>query len=237
MNGPTETMKMIRPASLALLSLACLLGQVSPARAENLGAQSYLLTLDRLPRHSWAGFGVYLGDGKILTAEHVIGEPPRSIPDAEIAGVTLPTTLVRRGRFEDIDLAELSVDPNALPEPIKSLPPLPICAADPIMGTFVEVVTPNGIAPSHIVSSDVLPPELFSPAVIAEFPTLIADVYSTGNSGSGVFDPGQACLLGIISRKIELTRTEFVNGLPVKHVEPLAKYFVGPIVIRRFLGY
>jgi hypothetical protein len=31
---------------------------------------------------------------------------------------------------------------------------------------------------------------------------VISDVATTGNSGSGVFDAGQKCLLGIMSRKI-----------------------------------
>ena len=34
------------------------------------------------------------------------------------------------------------------------------------------------------------------------FSTVISDVATTGNSGSGVFDAGQKCLLGIMSRKI-----------------------------------
>jgi S1-C subfamily serine protease len=198
--------------------------------------QPYTLILDRLPRHSWSGFAVYLGDGKILTAEHVIGEPPNPPPYAEIAGRTLPTAVVRRGRFADVDLAELSVDINSLPASIRALPPLPICPADPVVGIPVLVIIPNQIAISHIVSSEVLPPWLFSPSLIAQFPTLIGDVNTTGNSGSGVFDPALGCLLGIMSRKITLTHTDFVDGVPVKHVQPLAKYFVGPMVIRHFLG-
>jgi hypothetical protein len=35
-----------------------------------------------------------------------------------------------------------------------------------------------------------------------KFSTLISDVATTGNSGSGVFDAGNKCLLGIMSRKI-----------------------------------
>jgi hypothetical protein len=34
---------------------------------------------------------------------------------------------------------------------------------------------------------------------------VIKDVATTGNSGSGVFDLGQKCLLGIMSRKISVT--------------------------------
>jgi hypothetical protein len=48
-------------------------------------------------------------------------------------------------------------------------------------------------ARSHIVSPQILP------ELRGKFPTLIGDVATTGNSGSGV--PKHKCLLGIMSRK------------------------------------
>ena len=60
-----------------------------------------------------------------------------------------------------------------------------------------------------------------------KFSTLVSDVASTGNSGSGVFDPQRKCLLGIISRKIS---TESPEGL-----KDVAKYFVPANEIRDFL--
>jgi hypothetical protein len=35
---------------------------------------------------------------------------------------------------------------------------------------------------------------------------VISDVATTGNSGSGVFDAGSKCLLGIVSRKLFVRR-------------------------------
>ena len=227
-------MKITRARAIILSLSICAAFLTSSAAAT--GWQSYAITVVRLPRHSWSGFGVYLGDGKILTAQHVVGNFLLSKPYVEIGGRTLATTLIREGSFADVDLAELGVEVDALPAEVRSLPPLPICPADAVVGTRVDVVTPAQIAQSHIISANTLPPRLFSPAVIAQFPTLIGDVYSTGNSGSGVFNTGAACFLGIISRKIELTETDIVDGTPVKHVVPLAKYFVGPLVIQRFLG-
>jgi hypothetical protein len=52
---------------------------------------------------------------------------------------------------------------------------------------------------------------------------LIADVASTGNSGSGVFDQTRKCLLGIMSRKF------------VSDGRDIAKYFVPANEIREFL--
>jgi hypothetical protein len=206
-------------------------GAPPPARL-----QAYTLTLVRLPLHAWVGNAVYLGKGRILTAAHVAGHYGNPPPPVDFAGVTLTTTRIKQGRFEDIDLAELAVDPNALPKPIQALPPLPICGDDPDIGTEVLVITPTQIASSHTVSSAVLPDRLFPPDVIQEFPTLIADVYSTGNSGSALFDRNTGCLLGIMSRKFEVTKVSIIGGAPIKHVFPLAKYFVGPRVIRAFLA-
>ena len=56
-----------------------------------------------------------------------------------------------------------------------------------------------------------------------KFSTLIADVASTGNSGSGVFDPDRKCFHGIMSRKLT------VEG------KDIAKYFVPAAEIREFL--
>jgi hypothetical protein len=60
-----------------------------------------------------------------------------------------------------------------------------------------------------------------------KFGSLISDVASTGNSGSGVFDPQRKCLLGIISRKFS---TDSLQGL-----KDIAKYFVPANEIRDFL--
>jgi hypothetical protein len=60
-----------------------------------------------------------------------------------------------------------------------------------------------------------------------KFTTLIADVATTGNSGSGVFDPSHKCLLGVMSRKIVSQTTEGDKDI--------AKYFVPATAIRDFL--
>lgn len=197
--------------------------------------QAYTLTLVRLPLHNWVGNAVYLGDGRILTASHVAGTIGHPSPVADIAGVTLPTKRLKQGSLDGVDLSLLQVDVDALPKSFLALPRLSICDDDPDIGTPVLVITPKQIAPSRTVGASVLPPSVFSPAVITKFNTLIADVYSTGNSGSAVFDARTGCILGIMSRKIELTKRSGEAGRPVKTVIPLAKYFVGPKLIQGFL--
>ena len=228
---------MHRLITLAITVLWIALAAPGTADASTTPAalQAYTLTLVRLPLHSWIGNAVYLGDGRILTASHVAGTIGHPSPVADIAGVTLPTTRLKQGHLEDIDLSLLKVDVKALPKTFLALPKLAICNDDPDIGTPVLVITPKQIATSRTVSSSVLSTRIFAPAVIAKFNTLIADVYSTGNSGSVVFDQSSGCVLGIMSRKIELTKMSTAIGHPVKTVTPLAKYFVGPKLIRAFL--
>jgi hypothetical protein len=56
---------------------------------------------------------------------------------------------------------------------------------------------------SHIVSPQLVPYTLRS-----KFSTLIDDVATTGNSGSGAFDPNRKCLLGIVSWKFTTGATK-----------------------------
>ena len=59
---------------------------------------------------------------------------------------------------------------------------------------------------------------------------VIKDVATTGNSGSGVFDAGGKCLLGIMSRKI-LIRPNGADG----ETRDIAKYFVPAATIAAFI--
>jgi hypothetical protein len=61
---------------------------------------------------------------------------------------------------------------------------------------------------------------------------VIRDVATTGNSGSGVFDAGQKCLLGIISLKIYQTPS---NEAPESEHKDIAKYFVPASIIQAFI--
>ncbi len=66
--------------------------------------------------------------------------------------------------------------------------------------------------------------------------TAIADVASTGNSGSGVFNSVKGCLMGIMSRKIQVNKTTVKNGRRDAQLVDLAKYFVPAAQIRAFLA-
>jgi S1-C subfamily serine protease len=165
-------------------------------------------------------YGVYLGQGLIITAAHVVGSPN---PPVRIAGLDLSGKVIKLSPFEIFDLALLSVDEEKLPISLR-LRRMPLCQRPPFVGEPVVVAIPEATARSQIVSPLSIPPDLRQ-----RFSTAIKDVATTGNSGSGVFDANRKCLLGIMSRKISVTPA---GGREKKDI---AKYFVPASVIRAFI--
>jgi hypothetical protein len=76
-------------------------------------------------------------------------------------------------------------------------------------------------------------PVLLPAKVQKKFSTVIKDVATTGNSRSGVFDAGQKCLLGIMSRKITVSPN---SKAPESEQKDIAKYFVPASTIRAFIS-
>lgn len=202
--------------------------QASQSSSPDADLLIYAAHINRTPSQSWPGFGMYLGNGLVLTAAHVPGNFADTKPRAIIAGKDLPTTLVKQGSLDGVDLTLLSVDPNALPVSMR-MRRLPLCRRPASAGEAVVVVTPESA-----VRSRVLPPSAVPPDLRGRFATVIGDVAATGNSGSGVLDAGRGCLLGIISRKISVTRRGVRPGAPVKTMD-IAKYFVPADDIRAFI--
>ena len=102
------------------------------------------------------------------------------------------------------------------------LPRMQLCEAPPWPGDPVIVVDTGRASRSRIVSPQVLPFTLRN-----KFSTLIGDVATIGNSGSGVFDPSRKCLVGFMSQK-------FTSHMP-EGDRDTAKYVVPAAAIREFL--
>ena len=166
------------------------------------------------------------GRGLVITAAHVVGSASRTKPSVRIAGLDLPATAIREGSFERVDLTLLSIDEQKLPISLQ-MRRMPLCEKPPWVGEPVIVAVPEGTARSRIMS-----PLFLQPAYRIKFGTVIADVATTGNSGSGVFDAGNKCLLGIMSRKFQVTPTSAGAGTEPKDI---AKYFVPASTIRAFI--
>jgi S1-C subfamily serine protease len=171
---------------------------------------------------SRSGTGIYFGNGLVLTASHVVGGGP----SVTIAGRQYSARTIKQDTFEQSDLALLSIDEDQLPASLRQRR-LSLCQTPPWPGEDVIVVIPEAAVHSHVISP------MWLPRQAREFSTVISDVASTGNSGSGVFDAKKKCLLGIMSRKISQSFTSKDTGKPA--TVDIAKYFVPVAKIENFL--
>jgi hypothetical protein len=186
----------------------------------------YAVNIIQDPPQSWTGYGIYLGKGLVITAAHVVGSAAHTNPSVRIAGMDLPANSVKEGSFERVDLTLLSIDERKLPIYLQ-MRRLSLCENQPWPGEPVIVAVPEGTARSHVMLPALLPAN-----VQKKFSTVISDVATTGNSGSGVFDAGQKCLLGIMSRKLTV-RPNIATGKAEE--KDIAKYFVPASTIRAFI--
>jgi S1-C subfamily serine protease len=211
------------------LSIACLgeTGASAQAFSGDDDLKAYAVHINRTPQQPWPGYGIYLGNGLVLTASHVAGNFALTKPHVLIAGLDLPASLVKEGTLETVDLTLLSIDTTKLPARL-GLSRLPLCEKAPFAGETVVVAIPERTARSHILSPRAIPPDLRG-----RFDTVISDVATTGNSGSGVFDAWKQCLLGIMSRKISVLRRSTPDTPP--QTIDIAKYFVPVRDIKLFI--
>ena len=169
------------------------------------------------------GHGIYLGKGLIITAAHVVGLLPR----VKIAGNEVAAKIVKRGDLDDVDLTLLSID-EEIPARL-GLGSISLCRNPAGTGEPVFVVLPEKVTQTYVLSQSLLPPN-----IPAKFQTVIRDVGSA-NSGTGVFDAKEKCLLGIVSRKISAVQMKQVNGETVREPIDIAKYFVPAAEIANFM--
>ncbi len=200
---------------------------VARAQSDQPDLKAFAVHINHTPQQSWPGYGVYLGNGLILTAAHVAGNVATTKPHVVVAGQDLPAVLVKQGSLEGVDLTLLSIDGTKLPVSLQ-MRRTPLCERPPYAGQRVVVAIPERTAPSRVLPSEAIPANLR-----AQFDTDIADVATTGNSGSAVFDAANLCLLGIISRKISVTRKPLKLGAPPTTTD-IAKYFVPAATIKAF---
>lgn len=188
---------------------------------------AFAVNIHQTPMQTWGpGYGIYLGKGYFLTAAHVAGRTWFTRPKVTIAGKEYPTRVVKEGQLEATDLTLLAVDENLLPMRLR-LRHIHLCDAPPRPGQDVVTVVPEAVVRSRVIAPERLP------AGAGRFTTAIVDVGKTGNSGSGVFDLKQRCLLGIMSRKISQKRTNLVTRK--EETYDVAKYFVPAAEIAAFV--
>jgi hypothetical protein len=221
-------MRFAKPLCLGFVAATALVCPAHPQDADQ-SLTLYAVHVIRVPKEPWTGYGVYLGDGIVITAAHVAGSSFFHKLFVDIAGQDLPANVIKQGQFSDVDLTLLSVDERQLPVSLR-LRRMTVCKDPPLPGEAVIVAIPEGIARSHVISPSLLPRDL-----APKFRTAISDVATTGNSGSGVFDANKKCLLGIISAKINAFQTITGDGPTMSEPHDVAKYFVPARAIADFI--
>jgi hypothetical protein len=220
-------MKVAIPFYLSLIATAV----AGPAHSQDTDEtlNHYAVHIDRTQMEPLNGYGVYLGNGFVITAAHVVGGGDATKPQIKIAGQRLPTKVIKDGNVNDVDLTLLSVDVHQLPESFASRH-MPLCQNTPKAGEPVIVATPEGVARSYIMSPLQIPP-----SVPAKFRTVIRYIAETGNSGAGVFDAKEKCLLGIISRRISGVLNTPLERQRIQVPVNVAKYYVPVSEIAKFI--
>jgi hypothetical protein len=178
-------------------------------------------------QRQFTGKGIYLGQGMVITAAHVVGHwPVFTHPRVLIAGQDLPAKVIKLGSFEQTDLALLSVEEGRLPISLQ-MRRNPPCQDNPKIGTEVVDVVPGETARFQIIS-----PKLIAPELRSRFNTLIGAPQA---SGSGLFDAERKCLLGIMSAKVPKRKFLMKNGQIVGMADGFAGYFVPATRIANFM--
>jgi hypothetical protein len=178
-------------------------------------------------KKEFIGYGIYLGQGTVITAAHVVGHWPFfTRPRVLIAGLDLPAKVLKISWSEQIDLALLSVDETQLPVSLR-LRRNPLCQRPPLVGMEVIDVIPETTSRSRIIS-----PLLIEPSLRNIYDTLVDDVEA---SGSGIFDAQRKCLLGIASAKVVKFKNQKINGRVAYVPTGFAGYFVSAAKIAKFL--
>jgi hypothetical protein len=176
--------------------------------------------------HQIIEYGIYLGQGIVITAAHVAGNwPSFTHPTVRIAGRDFPTKILKEGSFKQIDLALLAVDQAQLPTSLL-LRRNPLCNSPPRVGMEVIDVVPQGISWVRVIS-----PLSIAPQIQRRFNTLID---TPKPSGSGIFDPERKCLLGIMSAEMPKYGYQLSGGKVVVRPNGFAGYFVPASQIASF---
>jgi hypothetical protein len=221
-------MRLATSLCLGVIVAASLAGPARPQDTDDW-LKVYGVHVDRTPKQSWTGLGIYLGQGIVLTPAHVSGLALWRWPRVNIAGKIYPTRALKDGHFHRMDLTLLSVDVNELPVSL-GLRRLPLCPGPSWPNEQVVIVTQENAVRSFVVPPARLPSDLQS-----EYRTAVRSVPGSGGSGSAVIDANKKCLVGMITRTIDGTETSEEDGRPIGQPVTVAKYFIPASEIASFL--
>jgi len=175
----------------------------------------------------FTGYGVYLGKGYVITAAHVVGHwASFRDPRVRIGTQTFPATVVKEGSFSTTDLALLSIDSADVPIALQ-LRRNPLCRDPPRVGMQAIDVLPDRTSRARVIN-----PLSIAPELQRRYKTLID---SPEQSGSGLYDAGRKCLMGIMSAKMPKLDFQLKGRSLITTPQGFAGYFVPAGQIASFI--
>ncbi len=177
-----------------LLSLLALPAAAEPPDAALVGALGVQIEKPAGDGvHFSQGSGVYLGDGLVLTAAHVITVNPADTSATVVMdGWRNDAKLVATGQ-PSLDLALLRVTPESISLQRRALKPVEACAAGTVPNQPVVVTSLGTVSLSKTVGT-----QIKSNSLNGDWSNILATGYGHGASGGGLFDAQKGCLAGII---------------------------------------
>lgn len=205
---------MIRTLAFLLAVIAAAPAFAEPEGAALVGALGVqIMKPSGQPGINVQGSGVYLGNGLVLTAAHVI-KPNPTLPTATVVmdGIQTEAKVAAIGQGA-VDLALLKIEPGEISHQRRALEPLKVCDLGTAPNQYVVVAAEGVISTSKTIGS---PVQL--PASTGTWSNVLSTGYGHGSSGGGVFDALKGCLAGIIIVAVSGPGVELTQFVPAPEI-------------------
>ena len=170
--------------------------------------------------HFSQGSGIFLGDGLVLTAAHVITPNPQVSTASVIMDGWRTDARLLATAPDGLDLALLKINSGDLSLRRRQLPPTVLCATGTGPNQPVIVAAQGTLSLSRTVGAPIR-----SNALNGDWSTILATGYSPGASGGGVFDAQNGCLAGILIIEATGPGIALTEFLPAVKIGPFLAPF------------
>jgi S1-C subfamily serine protease len=162
--------------------------------------------------HFSQGSGVYLGNGLILTAAHVVTvDPANPVSSVVLDGWKTDARLIAAG--QSVDLALLRVEPGELSRQRREMRPLDVCTLGTAPNQPVIVAALGSVTLSKTIGAPVK-----STTLNGDWTDILGTGYTHGASGGGVFDAAKGCLAGILIIEATGPGVELTQFVPAPEI-------------------
>lgn len=172
--------------------------------------------------HFSQGSGVYLGDGLVLTAAHVVQlDPANPVSSVILDGWKTDAKLVATGS-NGLDLALLKIEPADLSRQRRDMKRVETCPASTAANQPVVVAALGTVTLSKTVGFPIN-----APVLKGDWTNILATGYTHGASGGGLFDAGKGCLAGIVIIEATAPGVELTQFVPAPDIAAFVAAYRG----------